>query len=406
MNNTLNKILSEIELKLRDFLSQDDLNLAVNILKNNLPEETNLYASESKISQEKLYEKTSKLNLLRFLTFIENKIPQLYYVNYLREIGNYAFLNSNFVLAELIYLRIIIQSENIEENFRNIGNAFLKLGDINRMQADWEKTLNYISKAKEYFEKINDIYGLAKSENILGAMYAERGEIITAKSCFETSLSLLEKNKDEKLEGMLQINLGIMNTIIEDFDAAFDYLQNALNIFNINHDEKRLAQVYHNFGMLYLNKEEFDNAINDFNKAILHSEKIHLTSVIAFSLIGKALAFCKKKEFSVALLKCDKAFELCVANNDELSLADIYKIKGIIHSELGNNEIAENYLMTSLEMNKNLNNKLNYAESSFELGLHYKKIKSEKAKDFLLQSLSYFRKFGAEKKSNLIEQMV
>jgi len=50
----------------------------------------------------------------------------------------------------------------------------------------------------------------------------------------------------------------------------------------------------------------------------------------------------------------------------------VYKIKDIIHRDTKDYELAENYLCTSLRINKELNNEMNKAETEFELGLLYK----------------------------------
>ena len=101
----------------------------------------------------------------------------------------------------------------------------------------------------------------------------------------------------------------------------------------------------------------------------------------------------------------DKAMELCYKTSDKLSVAEIYKIEGIIKRIQKNYVIAENYLNTSLRINKEYKNHLNYAETSLELGILYKEWKKpEKAKAGFRHALKYFKKIKAVHEIENIEQ--
>ena len=109
------------------------------------------------------------------------------------------------------------------------------------------------------------------------------------------------------------------------------------------------------------------------------------------TLLSKALIYTKLKDFKLANVFADKAMEIGYKINDRLSIADIFKIKGIIESNLNNYEIAENHLNTSLRINVELENMLNQAETLFEFGLLYKKMKDiKKSRADFRKSLKLF----------------
>jgi tetratricopeptide (TPR) repeat protein len=60
--------------------------------------------------------------------------------------------------------------------------------------------------------------------------------------------------------------------------------------------------------------------------------------------------------------------ELAHKINDTLSIADLYKIKGMIQNNMENFELSEEMFENSLRLNKDFESKLNEAESSVELG--------------------------------------
>ena len=84
--------------------------------------------------------------------------------------------------------------------------------------------------------------------------------------------------------------------------------------------------------------------------------------------------------------------------NDTLTVADLFKINGIVNIHLGKNEVAEDMLLTSLRINNELGNKLNSAETSVELGHLYRIMKKyDQAKMYFENAIDYYTKIGSEK---------
>lgn len=60
--------------------------------------------------------------------------------------------------------------------------------------------------------------------------------------------------------------------------------------------------------------------------------------------------------------------EIACKLNDTLSIADIYRVKGIIQSNLNNFELSEEFFENSVRLNDDFESKYSKAESSQELG--------------------------------------
>ena len=103
----------------------------------------------------------------------------------------------------------------------------------------------------------------------------------------------------------------------------------------------------------------------------------------------------------------DKSFEISHNIDDNLTLADIYKTKGIIHRYLHNYKESENFLLSSINLNTRLKNEQNIAEAYFELAILYDEMnKSESKNNYLKKSLDYFKQINAVDKVNTIENML
>ena len=86
---------------------------------------------------------------------------------------------------------------------------------------------------------------------------------------------------------------------------------------------------------------KFREALDEFNKCITISKDMDYLSNCAVAYIGKAYIYTQQKNSALAEAYTDKAMEIAYKINDTLSIADIYKIRGIIQNNLENFELSE-----------------------------------------------------------------
>ena len=107
------------------------------------------------------------------------------------------------------------------------------------------------------------------------------------------------------------------------------------------------------------------------------------------------------------MLASGKSMEIAYKLDDKLTIAEVYKIKGIIQRNKNNLSAAENCLLTSLRLNCETGNKLNQAETSYELGILYNLTDDkEKSKKYFADSLEYYKMIEAEEEIREIEKLI
>ena len=159
--------------------------------------------------------------------------------------------------------------------------------------------------------------------------------------------------------------------------------------------------------MLFTEKKEYQSALSEFDLSITSALKAGYLPSLALSYLGKAFIYVQLEDYILANAFADKAMEICFKLNDRLSIADIYKLKGIIERKLQNYRSAENYLLSSLRINEELENVLNQAETSLELGILYSELdKKEEAIDYFKFSLSYYKKQRAPLMVKKIQELI
>jgi tetratricopeptide (TPR) repeat protein len=341
------------------------------------------------------------------IKFAVEKLEASRLLEFLFHIGEYSISLGELQTATEVYKRIYSLTGEKEELQSVKAYSYLALGDIYSRQAEWRKSSHYLNQANKLFKVQKDFHGSARCENILGTIYGDKGNIKKAKKHFEKSLSYLDQKQDEYLIGMIEINLGIINNIQGNYDQAFTYHQRAIFKFEQMQDVRRLAEVRNNLGMLYTQKGEFNSALNVYDQSIAVSIQTGYLPTLVVSYLSKSFIYAKLNDLVLANAFLDKAMEGAIKLNDRLSIADIYKIKGIVEKNQKNYIAAENYFNTSISINVELENILNQAESAFELALLY--LEMSRQNDAVRQfeySLGNYKKLDSTIMCEKLEKMI
>jgi tetratricopeptide (TPR) repeat protein len=319
------------------------------------------------------------------------------YYELLLEIAALCIRTGEFIKAKELYTAICTMEEKGPRLIDLTAKAYAKRAEINIRQSDWKAALSDLRASKKGYSKPRNISGLAHVESYTGIFYASQGDFKNSYTHFKRALSLFEKAGDDAMVSTVLMNLGIVANIKGQFNEAMTYYQRALPQFEKTGDMSRLPEIHHNLGMTFLSKRDFKQAINQFDESLTYSTKLAYEPMIGISLLGKASAYARYGDQALSIAYTNNALRIFRKLNDHLSIADAYKVKGIIQRDMKNLDIAELYFNTSIRLNKEYNNPLNLGESFYELGLLYKaKNEKDKSLDALKKALGYFKAVGAE----------
>ena len=347
----------------------------------------------------------SQVDLL--LTFAENKLPKDKFIDLLLFVGQSTITSGEFSTALEIHEKLAQFSEDTPQMKNIAANAFLRMSEVYSRQAKWELSFNYLSKADNLFQDENDVKGNAECENLMGTIFGDKGELQKAVEHFENALTFLEDNPDNVLKGKIEINLGIINNIQGKYDSALSYFRRALLNFEKAEDIRRVSEVRQDMGMVYTKKKEFREALSEFDLSLTAAKEINYLQSFGINYVSKAYVYTQLSDFDFAEAFADKSMEVAYKLDDKLTIAEVYKIKGIIQRNKNNLAAAENYLLTSLRLNNENGNKLNQAETSYELGILYNIADdNEKSNKYFADALEYYEKIEAEEEIREIEKLI
>ncbi len=316
------------------------------------------------------------------------------------EVGNLCLSHGELSKAKELFSSVIATGGARGRTARLAGQALLKRAEIHQRQAEFELAFGDLKRARQLFGRMKDRASIGRVENVLGVCFAERGQPKQARAHWLKALTVFERSKQEVLAGTVLMNLGILANISGKSDEALAFYQRALPRFEHAGQIIRLAELHHNMGMSYLSKREYQAAIGQFDESLIYSSQLHHQPLIALSYLGKASAYSRIGDLPLSMALANKSLQLCYQLNDRLTIADIYKVKGVVQRSMKNWEVAELYLMTSLRINADFDNFLNLAETYYELGLLYREMSEpQKSREAFEQSLKGFKRVGATREA-------
>lgn len=327
------------------------------------------------------------------ITFTENKLQKDKQLELLLELAQLMTFNGEISIATELSDDVISKTEEDDSSLKYKAEAHLSLARIAWSQAYWDQSNKEVQEAYEIFAKIENKEGFARCENMLATVYGEQGEIEKSLEHLEKGLAFLADSENMELRAMFEVNLGILYNIKGDNGKALWNLKNGLEKYENLKDMRRIARVRHNIGMLYTKTGDHQAALEEFNKSITVSMENGYLSNCAIGYIGKAYVYTKLKNTALADVFTDKAMEISYKINDALSIADIYKIKGMIQNDLENFELSEELFENSVRLNEDFGSNLNKAESFTEMSDLYKKTdQHDKAQNLKQTATQYFQK--------------
>ncbi len=344
-----------------------------------------------------------RVKIDRIITFSEKNLSPEKFCKLLVELGRICLSEGKIDLANEIFRKANKRSNNDITK----AESLLGLADVFSRKAQWSRSFEAIKEAIRLFKTNNEFRGVAKCENLLGTLYGELGNISKAKKHLQTSLSLIDRDEDLELAANLYTNLGILYHIQEFNNDSINYLNRALSIYIKLGNNKCASEVSLNIGLVHYEASNYEAALVALDSAIDTAKTGAFLSVLCLTYLAKAQVLIMFNNFYYASEFANKALELSHNLDDKLTLADLYKIKGIIEKRLGNFETSETYLLNSLRINQSLNNEMNIAETSLELGLLYEKMNDSQSKNsYLEKSHKYFKNIEAQTKVGSIEKML
>lgn len=299
--------------------------------------------------------------------------------------SQYTTIDSIFKAFEKdsIKMKRLLNVSKTQGNNETACYALNALGVINRNISNYETSINFHQKAKNFADKANNDELRIISLNMIGVAY-RRMDIVKPALDYHTKalgIAYAVKNPSETVNyniAVSQNSIGNIYLALKQYDIAISQFKKSLEIELVDDNKLGLAINYHNIGYAQNAKGNIDDALKNFETSLEYNNAINseIGRAICYNSIGDV--YIKKEQYDKARPIIEKALEKALKVGDQFYIASSY----INHSRLNYNTnnliIAKKSAEQALNIAKNYNLNSSLAEANKLLSKIYKTNKDYK----------------------------
>jgi tetratricopeptide (TPR) repeat protein len=273
-----------------------------------------------------------------------------------------------------------------------------KLGNIEFYTNNFTRARKYFDKSLSLFTKVDNKLGIVSIKNVLGAVLVEEGRFYEGEIHLIQARKIATESKFSDLIARINMNLGNIYNMRGSTEDAINCYQKALSA---NHDNNQdlLSIIYMNFAIAYKFMQDYKKAGDYLDKVQEINKQINNCYQKGLFYLTKAEVACLQGELSVATAFVTSAFAIFTEIGDRLSIADAYKILGMVNRRNKNFDIALSYFENSKRIYEMITNPINLAETLVEMAKLYVDMGDQSlAKKVIKKAIKNFQKIGGDRK--------
>ena len=153
-----------------------------------------------------------------------------------------------------------------QKDYQNAAPAALYSGCVRQAKKEYEAAMNCYKKADEYGRMAGDSVSAAFAQYYIGDLLNNSGHEVEAISNYKAAAELWGDSLSRKAKCLNAV--AMMNIVIDEYDSAFVYLEQALNLAQTAEDKVTESSVWNNYSVAYQLLDEYDKAKSCLQKAL------------------------------------------------------------------------------------------------------------------------------------------
>lgn len=199
--------------------------------------------------------------------------------------------------------------------------------------------------AEARFRARGDVDGRMRSENLLGAVAFETGQVGDAERCFGSALELAHKLDDSLMTARTSNNLASVAHLTGRPELALSLYRTALLSYQRLGDRRGMAETSHNLGIAFRQLRQWTDAERAAEAAVRHAEQLGDAALQGLALVGLAELHLELRGWPLAEREIERAAALAAEGDDPIGVAETGRLRALLHLGLGD---ATTALRTSL----------------------------------------------------------
>lgn len=284
-----------------------------------------------------------------------------------------------------------------EGAFDEVASCTFSLGSVCHFKQDYAQAIEHYLDclAQINLLDLRDVPFKVKVLGNLGNAYCRMGDYEQGTAYHEQALALSADVRDFLQMGQNYMSLSLIYRDGGQLDRALDYSQRGLEIFESLENFRFLATLHVNIGIIHADKGLWDEAAGHYREAIRISQRIGSRRNQAYACTELAKYHRQLGETAAAADCCRQSLELLAADGDDLEMARIHQVLGLIARDRKDYPTAIRESALAAQLLKSTNSPQELANVLYDLGeLLMQTGDKEGALSYYQQSLALFRSLG------------
>jgi len=184
-----------------------------------------------------------------------------------------------------------------------------------------------------------DADGRMRSENLLGAVAFETGQIHDAEAYFGAALELAQTLNDSLMTARASNNLASVAHLTGRPEVALSLYRTALLSYQRLGDRRGMAETMHNLGIAFRQLKRWGDAERAAEEAVRHADLTEDAALRALVLVGRAELHLDLEAWPLAERAIEHAAALAAEGHDPIGAAEAGRLRALLH--LGRGDALE-----------------------------------------------------------------
>ncbi|WP_298545576.1 tetratricopeptide repeat protein [uncultured Aquimarina sp.] len=267
----------------------------------------------------------------------------------------------------LHYFRLFIEESKNYESEELFADSYLRIGAILYAKGELQSSLKHYDSSEYYGKKTKDTISLIATKNDRALLYKNTGHLRKAAKDYFDILKYINNQEKYRFEAIFVYNnLGILYQNLDEPKKSIVYLVKALEISKKIKNQELVLKSLLNLGNAEADLENYDNAFNYLNEVLIIADSLNNRNLLRMANNNVAYYLYLDKKYKESILYAKKALEYRAGDIRSLG-SDTYHTLGMAYMELGNYNLSESYLLKALGISEKHKLKSIFLECKFGL---------------------------------------
>jgi signal transduction histidine kinase len=253
-------------------------------------------------------------------------------------------LNSSQSKQAFVYAReALTMAQELRDTVRT-GDAYKAMAGVYKVNAVYEKSLEYLLLSLRQFESIKDTTKIAECNDEIGTVYMMSNDFTNARNYFQKAFDLNKKIRNFPQIALNYMNMGSNYLMIDSIEKGLSYYLVSLMIADSLQMEEEKITLMNHIGYGYARLGKHEDALKHYYKVLelIGENPDEITR--ANAMVNIAKGYYSIKNYPAALKYARNAYELSKSNDFNQVYRDASKILSDIYAAQGNYYRSYRYL--------------------------------------------------------------